>query len=817
MPIFLGLKEATIQNIFNVGLSVKDKYIYKVSSNGRQKEVAGILNEKTLQFYASNLPNGIEAKNYTYSAFNKLFSSNVIVKNDYSNIIRSINNTTKKHTLKFDEYTATTNKLDHNFNIQILLDKFHILNKKYIELPKVWNNESDIRGLHGATYFPIIDFQNNFITAQSIEYQTNFKRNKAKYISWLHSNYNYKNYVGISHKIAPYLDICFYREHLIDLNKPTIIVEAPKTAELGCLLLPNFNWIATIGANRFQNLNTTFLNNKNTYVLPDNDKVKEWKEVANKKGFKIITSLYENTKHIEGFETFDFADLIIPYLSESSIEIDNALKVVYNAILSISINNKANDFELDKDILSASEDLYFEINQKKISNYYLSAIPKNFTDLNSAIYKWSDPKGIKLKTKNFEIYKDDFTILDAGFNIVKNTNEAQFIHNLKRTFLIIKFLNSGDDYLKLFDLIISNIQLNSAYKFNRNAIDKLIKIFDKKPLETAEGFYKKRNYTYNDFTNDKIDNLEFIKQLRCARLKYKTWSQLNAIKEAVKTSLNDFKFIDKKELANNADRNNIYIYKLIDKFNIASIGTSNLRTAKVFLNVKNKIVPESVQTNSSYISLHHLRYKNVNVSKIANETGLLRKNIKSFLKIERDLETINLIYKEINFYINNIDLLEIVLNGKYLECRSNIDHYKNYIVLNESKPIAYKQYVDPPSPIEKRKLCSWNEAFNNETTTLEIIKDDANNIFEVTKKIKYVPEKINFVNSVLNRDIQSAIKYDNNYILSWYLFNNKQMNDNDRELLKNDVNRAANYVKDIFYNDLPIEWNDLQFYKTRTA
>ena len=817
MSIFLGLKEATIQNILNAGLSIKDKYIYKVTSNGRQKEVAGILNEKTLQFYASNLPNGIEAKNYTYSAFNKLFSSNVIVKNDYSNIIRSINNTTKKYKLKFDDYTATTNKLDHNFNIQLLLDKFHTLNKKYIELPKVWNNESDIRGLHGATYFPIIDFEQNFITAQSIEYQTNFKRNKAKYISWLHSNYQYKNYVGIAHKIAPYKDICFYREHLIDLNKPTIIVEAPKTAELGSLLLPNFNWIATIGANRFQNLDTSFLNSKNTYVLPDNDKVKEWKGVADKKGFKIIAALYENTKHIEGFETFDFADLIIPYLSESSNVIDNALKVVYNAILSISINNKTNDFELDKDILSASDDLYFEINQKKISNYYLSAIPSNFTENNNAIYKWHNPKGIKLKTKNFEIYKDDFTILDAGFNIIKPISQAQFIYNLKRTFLIIKFLNSSDDYLKLFDLIISNIQVNSAYKFNRNAIDKLIKIFDKKPLEDADGYSKKRNYIYNDFTNDKIDNLEFIKQLRCARLKYKTWSNLHAIKEAVKTSLNDFKFIDKKQLSINTDRNNIYIYNLIDRFNIASIGTSNLRTAKVFLNVKNKIVPENVQTNSSYISLHHLRYKNVNVSKIASETGLLRKNIKSFLNIERDIETINLIYKEINFYINNIDLLLINKNGKYLECKSNIDHYKNYIVLNESKPIAYKQYVDPPSPIEKRKLCTWNDAFNIETPSLEIIKDDANNIFEVTKTITYVPEKINFENSVLNRDFESAIKYDNNYIVSWYLFNNKQMNDNDRELLKNDIYRTANFVKDLFYYNLPIKWNEYDFYKTRTA
>ena len=104
-------------------------------------------------------------------------------------------------------------------------------------------------------------------------------------------------------------------------------------------------------------------------------------------------------------------------------------------------------------------------------------------------------------------------------------------------------------------------------------------------------------------------------------MKYKTWSNLHAIKEAVKTSLNDFKFIDKKELSINTDRNNIYIYNLIDKFNIASIGTSNLRTAKVFLNVKNKIVPESVQTNSSYISLHNLRYKNVNVSKIADKTN----------------------------------------------------------------------------------------------------------------------------------------------------------------------------------------------------
>jgi hypothetical protein len=681
---FLQIKEASIQNIFSVGLSIKGRYIYKATNLGKNKEVAGILNDKTLHFYASNLPNGIEAKNYTYNQFNKLFSNDIRLTKDYSDIVNSLSDKAQTRVLKFEEYNLITNFKDHKFNLQILLDKFHSLDKKYITLPKIWSNISDIKGLKGNTFFPIIDFQNNFITAQSIPYNDYFKRDKTKFISWLHSNYDYKKRFGISTKITPEADICFYREHLVDLSKPTIIVEAPKTAEICALLFHNFNWIATVGSTRFNNLDTSFLDSNNTFVIPDNDKIKEWSEVANKKGLKTILSFYEITKSIEGFDSSDIADLIIPYLTEKNENIDNAFKLVYNAILSIIVNQVDASFEIDKNIIDATNELCFEVNQSKLKGYYISSIPSNLVETTTAIWKHSNPVGIRLNTLHFEVYKDDFQVLDAGFNIRKKATEQEFINNLKKSFLIIKHLNIDDDYLAYFDLIISNIQTNSAYKFNRNGINRLIKIFDTIPIEIALKYAKKRNYIYNGNTC-KIDNLEFIKQLRQAQLKYKTWSQLHAIKKVVKKGVTDLKFITKADLGIKRKEESIYVSNLVDSFNIASLGTSSTRTAKVYLKVKTNIVPEHAHTNNSILGLHNLRYKNINVSKIANETGLLRKNINAFINIDRDVDCIKLLYKEISFYIENIDHLEFKLIGKYFECVSNILHYKDFVISEDSE------------------------------------------------------------------------------------------------------------------------------------
>lgn len=767
---FTITKQTAIQNIFNAGLTIKGKYIYKATQSGNPKEVAGILNEKTIHFYALNLPNGIEGKNYTYNQFNALFSGNTTISKDYSTYINAAAETIIKKKMRFDDFDALTNVHDHKFSIQKLIDTFHTLDKRYISLPKKWNNSAGIKALKGFTLFPIFDLNNTFVTAQMISYKSDYKRNKDKYISWLHSNFEFKKYLGITTKIAPEQDICFYREHLVDLDKTTIIVEAPKTAELGALILPMYNWIATIGVTRFKNLDTTFLDNKNTYVLPDNDAVKEWSTIADAKGFKTIHALFENTKHLEGFEKADFADLIIPYLSQTSDDLDNAFKVVYSAILSILNNDIDDDFPIDKNITDAAKSLFFEVNKKKVKPYFKSCIP--FYVQENAIVRYSNAAGTFIKTNDFKIYQENFNVLSPSWNINKDLSEIQFINNLKKTFLVVKWLNRENDYLRILDIIVSNIKLNGAYNFNSYGIENLFKQFDKLPIEDAIKYTKNRNYQFEG-SSERFDNYQFLDKLRKAQLIYKTYSQLYAIKKVVHLGIKDLKFIDKKEVGIKRKTDNIYISNLIDRFNIASIGTDNTRTAKLYLEVNNKIAPQIAHYNSIIYYTAQIGVQKYNITEIAAASGASRNNISAFLKVKKDVETIKSIYSEICYYLNNLDkfTFQKVEGEKYNIVQSNILDFKDY-----QEPCA--------SEITQRlPLMSCKDAF---------------------------ADPIDFTHSVLNMDPAAAVVQGSDFLLSWYLFNNRsEINKADRINLKMQQHTSTDFIKFAHqYDPMRFKWCD---------
>ena len=252
---------------------VKGKYIYKRSQSNRL-EVCGNFNEASIYFHASNNIFPFESgTSYSFQKLAKGFNTSLVSNYELEQISKKRNQEKlqekPKKTINFDEYLATTNE-NHNFNLQLLLNSYHSNSiNNLISVPKVWSNENNVRGKWNKTYFPLLNENEKFITAQIIDYKSDLKRNRDTNIYFLASNGN----IGL------------YRRNLYDETLKTIIVESPKLAELGALILPKFNWFATIGKEKLNTLDLSFLNPGTTYILPDYDAFDEWVNISVNKSY----------------------------------------------------------------------------------------------------------------------------------------------------------------------------------------------------------------------------------------------------------------------------------------------------------------------------------------------------------------------------------------------------------------------------------------------------------------------------------------------------------------------------------------------------
>lgn len=129
---------------------------------------------------------------------------------------------------------------------------------------------------HGATVFWQVDAQGKTHTGKIMLYNpTTGKRVKEPHncITWAHSVLKQPNFT---------LKQCLFGEHLITKypNKPIAITESEKTAIIASVFMPNFNWLATGGA---QNLNKEMLmplQGKKIILFPDVNQYNKWKQTA---------------------------------------------------------------------------------------------------------------------------------------------------------------------------------------------------------------------------------------------------------------------------------------------------------------------------------------------------------------------------------------------------------------------------------------------------------------------------------------------------------------------------------------------------------
>lgn len=128
----------------------------------------------------------------------------------------------------------------------------------------------------GATVFWQVDAQGNTRTGKIMLYNpTTGKRVKEPHncITWTHSVLKQPDFN---------LKQCLFGEHLITTcpDKPIAIVESEKTAIIASVYMPEFNWLATGGA---QNLNKEMfspLQGKKIVLFPDVNQYHKWKQKA---------------------------------------------------------------------------------------------------------------------------------------------------------------------------------------------------------------------------------------------------------------------------------------------------------------------------------------------------------------------------------------------------------------------------------------------------------------------------------------------------------------------------------------------------------
>lgn len=629
-----------IAHLENLGFKVKGKYIYKSASNGRTQEVCGNFNSNSIYFYASNNIYPFES-GISYPFFKVVNNAPIVSNYELERIAsqrkKELKNQPEKKVLSFQEYLDTTDE-HHNFNLQNLLNTFHTFKKTdIIPMPKVWDNANNVRGKWGKTYFPILNRKEIFNTAQVINYSSDLKRKRDQNIFYLSS----RESIGL------------YRINLYDETKYTIIVESPKLAELGALLLPNLNWLATMGKERLVNIDLSSINLRKTYLLPDIDGFDQWKELAvttfNCGIVDIFQTEIEKLSSDAQKQYSDLADLIVPFLQNKlSNELTISLYSIYTSLVNLALEDDYLKLQVAAQFNEYNTELLFT--EKKRKNIrFVSSIPKDFTENTKGNYKYSAQKGFSLKTEYIEIFQDNFEVISASFDICKEQTEEQFLNNLSKCFRVIRYLNA-ESYMALFEIILAHINTKGNYNFSQKyVLDKLVQEWEEIDPTYTGDLIKVRNFNF--LGGAELTNYEFLEEIRKAKKLYKIHSQLYAIKDVVKAGINEMKFIEKKELGLVKEAGNEYIFNLINRFNLASVGSIDKRICGA---VKT-LVTYNITINKGYYFLYNDK---ISVNEASKRTGINRITLSNLLKFERNDDLIQSMYSEIEYLIDNYNSFE---------------------------------------------------------------------------------------------------------------------------------------------------------------
>ena len=542
-----------IQKLEANGFIVRnDNAVIKYSNKTRRKERAGIINEKGVYFFATNVAPYNQGQNSTKDVLGE--SIEYVCTAPIKKKVEKVDEVKINFTFK-DYSDATNRKSDFGDYLQNISNDYDIR----------YTNDYDIRGVRDgymeySTLFPYINYTDEFQTAKIVKYNAETgKRCKSRFSN--NTFHKYKpilKYLKIEGSVSKSIN-CFFGEHLVSGNDKTIaIVESEKTAIILGMIYSDIVFIATGGATNLKRLDWDFLKGRNIIVYPDKG-VQEWFEICAERDWDASTVLELSNEANEGD---DLADHI----------------------------KKGLWSEIDKELSEVSKENKSLLNQTELN--FTAKNPKSkercTPDFHSIrfIKYWDNSEGESFKGKAFAIFKNSFQVINAGIDFnalvyddgVREPLWFEYQQRLMKCFAKTKYLNKKKDYIKAYKGFIQYLNAESNYTVNSSYVENyLIPYWD-----SIDFSFEDLQHTRNWILTEKIlgsDDYAFIRELNEDRAIAKTYYLLCDLKPLI----NEYRFIDANALGLSKRRDNPFIWGLIESYNKDIVGCTNANQFKNLL------------------------------------------------------------------------------------------------------------------------------------------------------------------------------------------------------------------------------------------
>jgi len=724
-----------IDKLTSCGFEVKKSgAIYKQAATNKNKEKKGQLNsnKNNVYFYAQN----VAPFKHGTNTFKEILG------NDYTYVPYVQKRETKTHHVNdvrftFEDYIKTT-QAKNNFSRYL-----------FNQAPNL-SNLYDIRGvktgyLKDAVLFPYINYNNDFITAKIVQYNSiTGKRNKDYFANNFHSYKPIKNQLGFDiEKVIEKKFTCFFGEHLVpNNNKPVVIVEAEKTAIILSMLFEDIVFIATGGLGNLKNKDYSFLLNRDVYLYPDNG-ASEWHEIGKKRNW-FVSEILEAPEVKEGNDVVDYLE------HDLWLEIEAELNKIANR--SIEASNEFNfsykEKQTDKFCTTITKELGL--------TYYTEA-----NDKEREKYGYFVGRHFKLSNKEFHCITANVNVNRYDFvegKKVKPT-EKVLIKRLEQTFRVLKKLNPEENICNHFEKILNHVLENGNYLFNKNFVLKdLMPMWDN-DTNVVSQYIKIRDWV--KLSNAITNEVDFQKYLWRDRKRYDTYLMLKDLEVLI----NQNTFIQLSDVGLNSKRANSFIANLIETYNEKVLGCSvinnflskvkisqYLQHVEVYTNhYENHKQPDNFATlyKRTYIvwQKNRFTFKMPNQQDVINNTKVHKSIVSEYYNFKPKRNALKNLQTIIEYYIANPINLEVDIVVDRLQAKNNISLLKMKQTLKEQ---------NAPSGI------TCKDAFDY---------------------------PLDLTDSILNISQEDAMQKDSVFLYSWILFNYPEVTEVEKiEIYKNPIN-----------------------------
>ena len=724
-----------IDRLTSCGFEVKNSgAIYKQAASNKDKEKKGQLNDRSVYFYAQN----VAPFKHGTNTFKEILGNDfVYTPNVFLGKSPHGDHTQKEQVVfTFEDYIKST-QAKNNFSRYL-----------FNQAPNL-SNLYDIRGiktgyLKDAVLFPYINYNNDFITAKIVQYNSiTGKRVKSQYSqNAFHSYKPIKNQLGITDKIEKKYT-CFFGEHLVpNNNKPVVIVEAEKTAIILSMLFEDIVFIATGGLGNLKNKDYSFLLNRDVYLYPDNG-ASEWHEIGKKRNW-FVSEILEAPEVKEGNDVVDYIE------HDLWLEIEAELNKIANR--SIEASNEFNfsykEKQTDKFCTTITKELGL--------TYYTEAI-----DDEREKYGYFVGRHFKLSNKQFHCITANVNVNRYDFvddKKVKPT-EKVLIKRLEQTFRVLKKLNPEENICNHFEKILNHVLENGNYLFNKNFVLKdLMPMWDN-DTNVVSQYIKTRDWV--KLSNTITNEVDFQKYLWRDRKRYDTYLMLKELDALLKQNT----FIQLSDVGLSSKRTNSFIANLIETYNETVLGCNTINN----YNEKLKVC-QYLQHVEAYTNHYENPKKIQNFATLYKRTYIVwQKNVPTFKMPNQNIvETHTLVSKRI--------------------IREYFNFKPKRNALNNLQTIV-EYYIANPNDIEVEKIEDRLQAKNNiSLLKMKQTLKEQNASSGITCKDAF-DYPLDLTDSILNISQEDAMQENAQFLYSWILFNYPEVTEVEKiEIYKNPIN-----------------------------